>query len=361
MPLAQLDLDLLRCPVTGDTVAEVTPPRSLALGLGGLEKAFRQALDPGSEGIRWIGAPQGIRYPVLGRVPLLTQEHAHTAKGPLPSPASTVTPDELDFYNRAALDETGHVEKSNVFDHVRRAALRPEGFPDDIPYWIDSPYDGPAQLRSYSFLAPIVRNGRIAQVGGQGSHAVKLLIAGARRTVIVSPILGELVLALAYAHRIGVLDQLDAVLGVGEQLPLADSSLNGAFCGGTLHHMNTAAAGAELSRTLAPAGRFAAMEPWRVPVLYRAGVTIMGKREAVGCRPLDPSRLEALRSMFHGEVEIRQHGALTRYPLLALAKAGIRPHKDRLIRLMLRDDKAMTGPLRRLGGSVSITGTAHSD
>ena len=277
----------------------------------------------------------------------------------MPGLPSAVSADELTFYNRAALDETERVEQSEVFGHVRRAALRPGGFPDDVTTWIDSPYDGPAQLRSYRFLTPVVPDGRVAQVGGQGGHAVKLLIAGARRAVAVSPVLGELVLALTYASRTGVVEQLDAVLGVGEQLPLADASLNGAFYGGTLHHMDTAAAGAELSRTLVPAGRFAAMEPWRVPVLYRAGVALLGKREAVGCTPLDPARLDALRSAFRGEVGTRQHGALTRYPLLALRKAGFRPHKDRLIRLMLKEDEALTGPLRRLGGSISVTGTAR--
>lgn len=355
----QVDRRLLQCPVSGGALVQVTPPRSERLGLGRLEPAFRQALDPHGHGVRWLGAPEGIRYPVLGGIPLLTLGHAHDAQGPLSRPGQHVDSSELDFYNSNSLEEADDLSASDVFDHVLRAALRPEGFPDDIPAWIDSPYDGPAQLRAYRFLAPLVPTGRVAQLGGQGSHAVKLLVAGAPRAVVVSPALGELVLALAYARQVGVMDRLDAVLGVGETLPLTDSSVAVAFCGGTLHHMDTAGVGAELSRVLRPAGRFAAVEPWRVPVLYRAGVAIMGKREAVDCRPLDATRLKALRSTFRGTVDIRQHGALTRYPLLALAKLGIRPPKDRLIRLMLRDD-AVAGPLRRLGGSISITGTRRT-
>ena len=60
MPLAQLDLELLRCPVTGDAVTDVAPPRSQELGLGELEAAFRRALDPHDEGVRWIGTPRGF-------------------------------------------------------------------------------------------------------------------------------------------------------------------------------------------------------------------------------------------------------------------------------------------------------------
>jgi hypothetical protein len=367
-------LDLLSSPCDAGTLADVPPPSTALAGLDALARQLAAALGPGSPSpsvaVRWLGTGGGVRYPMLAGIPVLTLDHAHDADGPLGA-STGIPPAELDHYTAASLGEVAGAAHSPVLRYLRRLrdaeATAPE--PGDRVgqdraeqdrverYWIDAPYDGPAQLRCYQFLRPVLAGGVAAQVGGVGTHALKFLLAGAARAVAVSPVVGELVLTMVYARLLGVADRLVPVAGTGEALPLATGVVDGLYCGGTLHHMNTTLAGREFARVLGARGRFAAAEPWKVPVLHVAGTRLLGKREAVDCRPIDQRRLAALRQGFDGRVDQRRHGALTRYPALALGKAGVRPATHTLLRVMLRED-ALGLPGGALGSSLSLTGAA---
>jgi hypothetical protein len=118
--------------------------------------------------------------------------------------------------------------------------------------------------------------------------------------------------------------------------------------------MLTEVAFAEAARVLAEGGRYAACEPWRAP-LYGVGTRIIGKRDRdVNCRPLDAQRAQPVYSAF-ARAEVVHHGALTRYPLLALSKAGLRFGADVNRRIMDADDVlASFVPRLRAAGSSCV-------
>jgi hypothetical protein len=89
------------------------------------------------------------------------------------------------------------------------------------------------------------------------------------------------------------------------------------------------------------------------------GTRVLGKRDrGVRCQVLTPSRIHGPLSVF-GENRIEHHGALSRYPLLALWKAGIKPGQDRIWRIFQADDAvtARFPKLRQTGSSVALLAT----
>lgn len=379
MSFDTIDLSLLRAPYDASVMHRVEPPRAIPEELRSLPARIADALrgatlasdrgtrragtgyDPSRDAVveqptlDWLGTSGGVRYPVVAGIPLLTADYAFDQAGSL-GLSTGITVAEQEHYTAESLEQAANPASSAAMRTLAGAvqAARVRG-PLDPARWVDAPYDGPAQLRCYSHLAPRLPGGTALQVGGVGTHALKFLLAGAPRAVAVSPVVGELVLAIACARYLGLTDRLHLVAGTGEALPLADGSIDALYCGGTLHHMDTALAGREFRRVLAPDGRFAGAEPWRVPVLHATGTRLLGKREPVDCRPLDEARLAGLRRGFGGSVRDRRHGAFTRYPALALGKVGVHPRTSMLLRLMLRED-GLELPFSSLGSSVSIIG-----
>src|SRR6185295_6851649 len=167
-----------------------------------------------------------------------------------------------------------------------------------------------------------IKNKRLLQLGGKGIHAVKWLLAGAAEAWVLTPMLGEIYCSIALAKEAGVLERLRCVVGVAEEIPLADNFFDGAYSGGCVHHMTTELAMPEIRRVLKPGGRFSSTDPWRAP-LYKIGTTIFGKQERnVYCRPLTAARIEPLFTTF-SRANKMQYGTFTRYPALALGKFGI--------------------------------------
>ena len=138
----------------------------------------------------------------------------------------------------------------------------------------------------------------------------------------MTPMLGEIYCSIALAKEAGVLDRLRCVVGVAEEIPIADNMFDAVYSGGCVHHMTTELAMPEIARVLKPGGRFSSMDPWRAP-FYAIGTKILGKREVnVFCRPLTRARVAPLFTSFR-EAKKEQYGTLTRYPVLALCKFGI--------------------------------------
>ncbi len=122
--------------------------------------------------------------------------------------------------------------------------------------------------------------------------------------------------------------------------------------------METDLAFSECRRVLVSGGRFAAVEPWRGP-LYNVGIRFFGKRDPkVQCVVLTARRVNPAVRVFDGARTIH-HGAVTRYPLLALAKIGLSPSRRVLWTLGTFDDavSSLIPRLRRTGSSVAILGT----
>ncbi len=303
-------------------------------------------------------------YPVVDGVPILL---APEILGPpeerrdfdLRDPKYAEAYEEMAFYNEVSSREAEDIRSSESYITVEPAVgAKPEdvrSFPAPRSVWLDAPYDCASQWDAYAHIAP-VEGKRVLQLGGKGTHAVKLLLAGASEAGAATPMLGEARCAMVLAREVGVADRLRCVVALVEDLPFDEGSFDAVFSGGSMHHMVTGVAMPEDARVLQKGGRFAAMDPWRAP-LYAIGTKILGKREDVHCRPLTKERVKPLKEAFD-EAAVIQHGTLTRYPLLALEKFGVSSSLPTVWRLNKVDDAvcSLVPGLRGMGSSVACLG-----
>jgi uncharacterized protein YbaR (Trm112 family) len=230
-------------------------------------------------------------------------------------------------------------------------------FPHPPEQWLGARMDLGSEWDCYTHLAPI-QNKHIVQLGGRGSAAMRLLLAGAARATLLTPMLGEAQFALKLARVLGVSERFACFVGIAEEIPLPEASVDGAFSGGCVHHMTTALAFPEIARVLKPGGRFAAVEPWRAP-MYALGTWVFGKREANPyCRPLTRERVAPLFDAF-AQAQYVQHGALSRYPMLAMEKLGARFALTTAWNVGRLDDRlcSLIPGMRRLGSGVALLAT----
>lgn len=306
-----------------------------------------------------------LAYPIVEGVPiLLAPEALGRARDGRPfdldDPRYAEAYLEMKFYNQVAGEEAKNIRAAESFKLIQpvlnASRFELQTFPGPRSVWLDATYDCAAQWDAYRHLGSLPGR-RVMQLGGKGIHAVKLLLGGAAEAWVVTPMLGEIQCAMALAEAAGVADGLRFAVAVGEELPFADNAFDGIYCGGCLHHMQTEIALPEISRVLTPGGAFAAVEPWKAP-LYTLGTTLFGKRErGAFCRPLTQARIAPLKDTFADHAVI-QHGTLTRYPLLALAKLGLSSSMQTVWRLNRMDDAlcSLLPGFRRMGSSVVCLG-----
>ncbi len=232
-----------------------------------------------------------------------------------------------------------------------------QGLPFPVERWMERSTTVGAAVHAYEHLAPAA-GARFLQIGGRGTHAIKFLLAGAGRAVVVSPVVDELDLALLAADRVGVADRLATVCALAEQLPLPDSSVDLVFSGSSIHHTVTDEAFPEIARVMSPGGRFASIDVFRSP-LYRIGTRVFGRAtRGAGCRPLDDDRLGPALAAFD-DVELAWHGRLARYPIAVLARARLLP-SVRVLWQLERAERAVHRVLPsidRLASLVVVTAT----
>lgn len=302
-------------------------------------------------------------YPIVNGIPvLLGQEKLVPPDSPLvadrTSPKYQEAYDEMSFYDSTAARKIREMTRDRAVAKLFPGGMvRPEErslFPDPLEKWIDAVYDGWAQIDAYRFLAPL-RAKRVIQIGGKGLHAVKFLVAGARESLLLTPMLEEALFAQQFAAFFDVQDRLQCVVGVAEEAPFRDESFDGIYSGGCVHHMVTDMALPEMARILCASGRFAAVEPWKAP-FYTFGTRLFGKREVeVHCRPLDSQRIKPFLLSFPA-ARVVHHGTLTRYPMLALNKLGIQLGLRLVKGVTALDDSlcSLIPHARSLGSSVAL-------
>jgi SAM-dependent methyltransferase len=271
---------------------------------------------------------------------------------------------EMSHYSSEAARDAKSVARSNHARRIARAAQMTveerTRFPLPAHVWLDAKYELAAQAAAYQHVRP-VEGARVLQLGGRGAQAVMLLLAGAEYAWIATPMVGELLFAEALAHHFGVADRLATVAAMAERLPFKDSSFDIVYSQGCVHHWVVGLAIPECARVLGPGGRFAAVEPWRGP-LYGAGIRLLGKRDrGVQCQVLTWDRiadpLTALRAF-----RVDHHGTLTRYALLGLRKAGVKPSTKLMWRIAVADDAVSSRlRLRQYGSSVAIVGVEAAE
>lgn len=304
----------------------------------------------------------GGAYPIEDGIPvLLAPEMLVPAPGhfsvDISRPQYAEAYEEMAFYTAEGLERLADVGRSSSGQDLSRIMAAGEEavarFPEDWMTWIDAKYELAAQLDAYRFLRPA--GGTVMQLGGDGLHALKFLLAGAPRAWLVSPMIGELRFARALAAHCGVADRFHCVAAVAEELPFGEAAFERVYAQGSVHHWVTGLAIPECHRVLKPGGRFAAVEPWRAP-LYGLGTGLLGKRQRdVRCVVLTPDRVQPLLEEFD-QVDVEHHWPLSRYALIGLAKLGIKLRRETVWHIGRFDDRiACRWPsLRDTGSSVAI-------
>ncbi len=325
-------LDLIVCPLTGQGL-QLRNFKEAEKELGG---PLHPREDPDGQPVGvtptlLVRADRACAYPVLDGVPILLAPEMVTIVErrrafDLRLPQYAEAYEEMRFYNRVASHEAQKIEDSDLFLKAIKPILAAsptqiDSFPEPWDLWLDATYDTGSQMDAYSHIAPI-KGKRVLQLGGMGLHAVKLLLAGASEAWVLTPMIGEVEHSVALAKAAGVADRLRCVVAVAEELPFASDTFDIIYSGGCVHHMVTDLALPEASRALKKGGKFAAVDPWRAP-FYSIGTKVFGKREPeVYCRPLTTERAAPLATAFEF-AQVSRHGALTRYPLIALDRVGV--------------------------------------
>jgi len=301
-------------------------------------------------------------YPVVDDIPILLAPEAIGAASDkmefdLEQPAFHEAYLEMDFYNQVSNSLASDLDSSTNAKEIRRAkALTQEhAFPAPEELWVDATHDTSAQADGYRELGAL--DGKdVLQIGGKGQQAVKLLVAGAANAWLVTPMVGEAHFALQLARYAGVEDRFNPVVGVAEQLPLIDTSVDAIFSIGCVHHFSMPEAMPEVYRVLTPGGAFAAVEPFRAP-MYDLGTKILGKREANAfCYPMTPDRIAPIAENFDSSSVIH-HGTFLRYLLIAASKVGVNLPPSKMLGISKADDWiADRLHLRNHGSSVALIG-----
>lgn len=225
-----------------------------------------------------------------------------------------------------------------------------------MPLWLDNLYDSVAQREVYEHLAPVIRGGgTVLQMGGTGKDALKALIGGASSAIHVTPVAQEAALTVRLAAELNVADRLSVLIGAGERLPVASCAVDAVVSERCLHHTSVPEALREARRVLRPGGRFAAADPWHAR-LHDVGRKYFDRQQpGLECVPLDEYRLADLATVFPNS-QVRLHGAIVRYPVIALLRLGVPLQRRFIERLTEWDDRfsAHFAVLRRNGSAAAV-------
>lgn len=206
--------------------------------------------------------------------------------------AFTVAPEWASSVSEADLEQ--YAEIDDIVAPMMPSDLAPIPTEDrpgrDFGYWVDDYLAAGEQWAAYRFLIGATPTSPVMQIGGRGVGIIRWIRATGCIGILLSPFESELAYARKLAREADCASSLLTVRAAAERLPFAPGSIPVIFAPGVLHHTDVGRCLHEVSRVLAPGGRFASWDIWDSP-LYRAGIKVMGKREAIQCRPIDSTRL----------------------------------------------------------------------
>ena len=366
-------IDVLICPVSGEKleIHDLTASSEHSLLKSNLQAIPRINSDAIPIGLtdRVLRTVSGSHaYPVIEEFPVLmapeklVNGEALSMHDPvdLHDPKYAEAYQEMEFYNSVANEELKAERIFNVMGSLanfKDISSISSSFPNPADIWIDARHDSLSQLDAYRHLAPL-NNNTFLQIGGSGSHAVKALLAGARSALLMTPMIEEARFATKLAEHFCVAERLACVIGVGEELPFADNSIERVYSGGCFHHMQLENVACELHRILTVGGKFSGVDPWKT-VLHTIGTKVIGKREtSVFCKPITSERLAPLLVQFP-DMTVSQHGPILRYLFLAAEKMNIKFTAKTMMKIMEIDDTVgqFFRVQKKFGGSLVVAGT----
>ena len=353
------------CLLTGDDLAQVRGAQAPLRTRAGA--ALVPSLEAGL-----LREDRRVLYPVVDGIPRLIAGEGIALAEDVSPVDTTAGPygeayREVAIYDAFAASRSFEVQLRELFGPalLSPTAVRQEDretFPAPLPLWAGenlAACTSWAQVQAYRFLSPLA--GRCCiQVGGQGSHLIKLLLAGADEGVLLAPSPEELKAARQAAEHFGVGGRLLCVQAIAEQLPLLDGCVELFHASATMHHTDIRLSFPEVARVLKPGGRAALVEPLATP-LYDLVRRLIG-RPWCGCQaeshdyPLRQRDVLAAAQGFRA-LEVRSTGALFRYPVVAFQRLTSIRLPLRLSYLLLRADAylgRLVPPLRRLHSLAAI-------
>ena len=235
-----------------------------------------------------------------------------------------------------------------------------EGFPDPTSIWLDSRANPVSQLDAYRWLSPI-EGTDFLQLGGSGSQAIKALIGGASRALLLTPMSQEGLIARRMARYLGISSRIEVIQGIGEQIPVADASIDKIFGGGTLHHLQLTYGLQEILRVLKPGGRAAFVDP-NLNFIYRffeiTGIRNLGREPGAQCYPLRVSDVYK-KGLGFRTVKCVLSGGMLRYGIVGMTRV-LKIKIPPTLSLMLQSLETKTLVKLRLksflGGVCRVTG-----
>lgn len=273
-----------------------------------------------------------IGYPIVDGVPVVLAPEAFSFDSAVTRSVSdrryAEAYAEREHYGQSFDISTNDIDTSSAWREVQPVFERvtPESarsFPDPPELWLSSNSTASARHGALSFLGDL-KDTNVLQIGGGGTHALLMLIAGAKQAVTISPMPRELAMGVSIARRLGFENRFFAVCAVAEEIPLESGTIDRAYSGGSMHHTWTDKSFPEIARVLTSSGRFASVDVFAAP-LHGIGTRIFGKAEkGVNCEPMDRNRISPAYAFFR-LVEETYHGALARYPLAVAQRMGVTP------------------------------------
>ena len=220
-------------------------------------------------------------------------------------------------------------------------------------FGIDSYFESTVQLAALKIISKNYSKGVFVQVGGNGTQALKHLILGGPQSILITPSIGEAIVANIGAAQLNLVDRFTCVLGIGESLPIKDDSVDVIYYGGSLHHTNYSLAINEANRVTNGNGIFLALEAIET-LGYRTGVRLFKKREPeVPCVILTKNDLSNIRASYPDSNFIFG-GFVLRYFFIGLLKLKIKIPNSIIIKAQIAIDGFVGKKLKTLWGSVVL-------
>ena len=286
-----------------------------------------------------------MAYPVVEGIPVLMEPEGLTntdnaREVNLTDQKYAEAYEEMVHWNEVAAKEAEDIDNSGnylrLLPILKFLSHQQARFPAPKEIWLDATYNCVCQWEGFAHLGNLTGK-RMLQLGGKGTNAIRFLLAGAEEVWLLTPMLGEIWVAWALAHKVGVADRFRAVAAFAEEIPFVDETFDAIYSGGCVHHMFTALALPECARVLKPGGRFAALDPWST-TFYELGIKIFGKREkTIYCRPLTLERVAPLYASFNS-VSLSFHGGFFYYLIMALQRLGIQSKMSMVWKFTKLDD-----------------------